>query len=141
LKQRTARVPRQLLARIIRLGADPKALLRASTAPAQEAAGRAREEAERIVSDLIRRGRLSLEEALELRQEMARSVHKIVSEAQHGIEGRLRGLLDRSEREGGISPSLQTLRERLLSLETYLDSPAARTPKAARKPSTGARKH
>ena len=45
-----------------------------------------------------------------------------MSEAQHGIEARLRGLLDRSEREGGVSPSLQTLRERLLSLETYLDS-------------------
>ena len=122
LKERTAQIPRPVLTRIIRLGATPKALLRNAAAAPQEAAARAREEAERIVSDLIRQGRLSLEEALALRQDIAASVHRIVSEAQHGIEARLRGLLDRTEREGGVSPSLQTLRERLLSLETYLDS-------------------
>jgi polyhydroxyalkanoate synthesis repressor PhaR len=127
LKERTARIPRQVLTRIIRLGAAPKAL-RDAALPPQQAAARARDEAERIVSDLIRRGRLTLEEALALRQDIASSVHRIVSDAQHGIESRMRGLLDRTEREGGISPSLQTLRERLLSLETYLDSPSAKRP-------------
>jgi polyhydroxyalkanoate synthesis repressor PhaR len=134
LKERTARIPRQVLTRIIRLGRDPRALLRESVAPAQEAASRAGEEAERIVSGLIRRGRLSLGEAVELRQEIAESVHRIVSDAQHGIESRLRGLLDRTEKEGGVSPSLQALRERLLSLETYLGSASA-----GRKPRPGTR--
>ena len=135
LKERTARIPRQVLTRIIRLGAAPQVALRGPAHPPLEAAARAREEAERIVSDLIRRGRLTLEEALALRQDIAQSVHRIVSEAQHGIEDRLRRLLDRSEREGGISPSLQTLRERLLSLETYLDSPAplVKKPKAGKR--------
>ena len=137
LKERTARIPRQVLTRIIRLGGAPKAL-REAALPPQQAAARARAEAERIVSDLIRRGRLTLEEALALRQDLAASVQSIVSDAQHGIESRMRGLLDRSEREGGISPSLQTLRERLLSLETYLDSPKAA--KGARRQGRGDRK-
>jgi polyhydroxyalkanoate synthesis repressor PhaR len=143
LKERTARIPRGVLTRLIRLGRDPGALVRDSVAPAQEAATRAGAEAERIVSDLIRRGRLSLEEALALREDIAQSVHRIVSDAQQGIEGRLRGLLDRSEKEGGsgVNPSLQTLRERLLSLETYLDSPGARrkTPRPRR--GGGRKKH
>jgi polyhydroxyalkanoate synthesis repressor PhaR len=132
LKERTARIPRQVLTRIIRLGAAPRAL-REAALPPQQAAARARDEAERIVSDLIRRGRLSLEEALSLRQDIASSVQRIVSDAQHGIESRMRGLLDRAERERGISPSLQGLRERLLSLETYLDAPSGRRGRGGRK--------
>ena len=139
LKERTARIPRQVLTRIIRLGAAPLTPEHEPPAPPQQAAARARAEAERIVSDLIRKGRLSLEEALALRQDIAQAVHRIVTDAQHGIEGRLRGLLDHTEREGGVSPSLQSLRERLLSLETYLDSPAAgRKPRGVR--ATGGRR-
>ena len=72
---------------------------------------------------LIHRGRLSLEEALALRQEITGTVQRLVTEAQHGLEDRLRGLLDRTEKEGGVHPALMSLKERLLSFETYLGEP------------------
>ncbi len=56
LKEKTARIPRQVLVRLVRL--------------------------------------LSLDEALTLRQDVAQSVHSIVSETQAGIEGRIRGLFE-----------------------------------------------
>jgi polyhydroxyalkanoate synthesis repressor PhaR len=126
IKERKARVPWPVLARLIRLGFAPAAW---ADGPG-EAARKAREEAERIATGLIGRGRLTLEEALALQKDIAGSVHRIVSEAQHGLESRVRSLLDRSEREGGVSPALHTLRERLMSFETYLARPEA----AARKP-------
>ena len=127
IKERKALVPWPVLARLIRLGVAPAAAW--ADGPG-EAARKARDEAERIATGLIGRGRLTLEEALALQKEIAGSVHRIVSEAQHGLESRVRSLLDRSEREGGVSPALQTLRERLMSFETYLARPEA----AARKP-------
>jgi polyhydroxyalkanoate synthesis repressor PhaR len=129
IKERTARIPWQVLARLIRLGFGPASAL-AHWAGPPEAARKARDEAERIASGLLSRGRLTLEEAFALRQEIAGSVQRIVSETQAGIESRVRGILDRSEREGSVSPALKTLRERLMSFETYLGRPAAR----ARKP-------
>ena len=42
----------------------------------------------------MNRGRLTLDEALALRQEIAGSVQRLVSEAQSGLEGRVRGLLE-----------------------------------------------
>ena len=129
IKERTARIPWQVLARLIRLGFGPASAL-AHWAGPPEAARKARDEAERIASGLLSRGRLTLEEAFALRQEIAGSVQRIVSETQAGIESRVRGILDRSEREGSVSPALKTLRERLMSFESYLGRPAAR----ARKP-------
>jgi polyhydroxyalkanoate synthesis repressor PhaR len=120
VKEKTASIPRQVLARLIRFG------LRQAFADwprPQEFAGRARREAERIAEGFISRGRLTLEEALALRQEITGTVQRLVTEAQHGLEGRLRGLLDRSEKEGGVHPALMSLKERLLSFETYLGEP------------------
>ena len=81
----------------------------------------ARHEAERIVEGLIARGRLTLEEALSLRQDIASTVHRLVTEAQQGLEERIRGLLDVTEREGGVNPALSSFKERLLAFEAYLD--------------------
>ena len=120
IKEKTASIPRQVLARLVRFG------LRNAFADwprPQEFAGRARREAERIAQGLISRGRLTLEEALALRQEITGTVQRLVTEAQHGLEGRLRGLLDRSEKEAGVHPALMSLKERLLSFETYLGEP------------------
>lgn len=134
LKQRTARIPRQVLARLVRLGSLPAAGLEAPTPP--EAAARAREEAERIVGGLLARGRLTLDEALALRQDISASVHRLVAEAQHGLEARLRGLLDHTE--GDVGPALQALRERLLAFETRLagepSRPAAPSGRRRRRP-------
>jgi polyhydroxyalkanoate synthesis repressor PhaR len=93
LKEKTARIPRQVLVRLVRLGAGPAAAFGDWPAP-HEAATRAREEVEKVVGSLLSRGRLTLEEALALRQDVARSVLGIVSEAQAGIEGRIRGLFE-----------------------------------------------
>ena len=93
LKEKTARIPRQVLVRLVRLGAGPASAFGDWPAP-HEAAIRAREEVEKVVGSLLSRGRLSLEEALALRQDVARSVHGIVSDAQAGIEGRIRGLFE-----------------------------------------------
>ena len=91
LKEKTARIPRQVLVRLVRLSGGPTSAW-AGWATPHDAAARAREEVERIVGGLLSRGRLTLEEAMTLRQEVARSVHGIVAEAQSGLEGRIRGL-------------------------------------------------
>ena len=91
LKERTARIPRQVLVRLIRLSVGAGSAWSDWVGP-QEAAARARGEVEKIVGSLLARGRLTLEEAMALRQDVARSVHGIVADAQSGIEGRIRGL-------------------------------------------------
>ena len=139
IKARTASIPGQVLARLIRYGAAGRG--RRPDWSAQHAAARARTEAERIVAGLLGRGRLTLDEGLALRQEIAGTVQRMVAEAQHGLESRMRGLLERSEREGGVNPSLRALRERLMTFEGTLDAPAggARGPRP-RSPSTTRRK-
>ena len=136
IKEKTATIPRQVLARLIRLGLGPSSAWGHLASP-PAAAVRAKAEAERIVGALLARGRLTLDEGLALRQEIAGSVHRLVADAQHGVESRLKGLLEWSEKEAGVNPSLQALKERLLSFENYLEEPAA----AARedKPKTAAR--
>jgi len=116
LKERSVAIPRQVLARLIRLAASPLAEP-AEWISAQDAAGRARAEAERIVGGLMAHGRLNLEEALALRQEITGTVHRIVTDAQQSLETRVRGLLEPTE---GVGPSLMGLKERLLSLESWL---------------------
>jgi len=122
IKERTASIPGQVLARLIRYGSGARGG-GTDWAP-QQAAARARAEAERIVAGLLGRGRLTLEEGLALRQEIAGTVQRMVAEAQHGLEGRVRGLLERSEKEGGVNPSLRALRERLMTFEGALAAPA-----------------
>lgn len=129
VKERTADVPRQVLTRLIRLAARPAA---AWAEPAQEAAARARSEAERIAAGLIAKGRLTLDEALAVRQEIAGSVQRLVADAQHGIESRFRGLF---EAAGGPGQKLRTLEEKLDAFGQVLAPPAARRrgkPRAAR---------
>jgi polyhydroxyalkanoate synthesis repressor PhaR len=135
VKERTARIPGQVLARLIRLGFDPAGKGVPRPDPTHDAA-RTRQEAERIVSGLLNRGRLTLDEAVALRQEIAGAVHRLVADAQHGLESRLHRMLATSA-EDGVSPSLAALRERLLSLETQLEprpAPKARGARPDKKP-------
>jgi polyhydroxyalkanoate synthesis repressor PhaR len=125
VKERTADIPRQVLARLIRLAARPAV---AWAEPAQEAAARARAEAERIAAGLIAKGRLTLDEALAVRQEIAGSVQRLVSDAQHGIESRFRGLF---EGTGGPGQKLRTLEQKLDAFEQVL-APAAAKPRRRR---------
>jgi len=127
LKQRTASIPQQVLTRLIRLGAAPASAWREWTG--HDGAVKARQEAERIVGGLVSRGRLTLDEALALRQEITGSVQRLVSEAQSGLEGRLRSLVERSEKEQGVSPALSVLKERLMTFEALLSPAPSGAPK------------
>jgi polyhydroxyalkanoate synthesis regulator phasin len=123
LKRRTARIPREVFARLIQLGRG-RGAAGLWDAP-RETAARARDEAERIVSGLMSRGRLSLDEALALRQEIANSVQRLVGEAQRGLEARVHALIERTESEGAAA-SLQALKHKLLVFEGYLGKPVRR---------------
>jgi polyhydroxyalkanoate synthesis repressor PhaR len=79
VKERTGSIPRQVLTRLIRLGAGPAAAWAEWDGP-QEAAARARVEAERIATDI------------------ASSVQHLVAEAQGTVESRLRQWLPRPRR-------------------------------------------
>jgi polyhydroxyalkanoate synthesis repressor PhaR len=134
IKQRTAHIPHQVLSRLIRLGSRRAGGLAEWLDP-QEASTRARHEAERIVSGLVKRGRLSLDEALALRQDIAASAQRLAAEAQAGVQARLRRLLDSSD-DQGVNPALQALKERLSTFEDLLApprAPARRRPLPARK--------
>jgi polyhydroxyalkanoate synthesis repressor PhaR len=96
LRQRTARIPRPLLVQLVRLAVGPGP---APWPSAQQAARRAGAEAEKIAARLLTRGRLTLEEALSLRQEIVKSWGAVVSEAQAGIDAGLHHLLGAPELE------------------------------------------
>jgi len=131
VKQSTWRIPRHVLTRLIRLAAGPASSWGRWPEP-RETAGRAREEVERIVGRLLGRGRLSLDDAVLLRQELGRVVHELVAEAQSGVEARLRALLGRGDAAAGRS--LDALRGRLRAFESYLETrPAPPRRKATRR--------
>jgi polyhydroxyalkanoate synthesis repressor PhaR len=123
IRQRTADIPHQVLSRLIRLGAGEGGGFAQWLSP-EEAGTRARREAERIVSGLVARGRLTLDEAVALRQEITGSAQRLVAEAQAGVQSRLRRLLEGDAQ--GVTPALRALKERLSAFEAVLapDPPA-----------------
>jgi polyhydroxyalkanoate synthesis repressor PhaR len=131
IRQGASRLPRQVLTRLIRIAAAPKALSAEWPGP-EEAAGRARSEAERLVAGLLGRG-LSLDDAVALRHELGQLVHRLVSDAQSGVESRLRGLLSRGEE--AAERSIGALRGRI---QTYMEPKAP--PKPARRRTAAARR-
>lgn len=132
IRQGASRLPRQVLTRLIRIAAAPKALGGEWPGP-EEAAGRARSEAERLVAGLLGRG-LSLDDAVALRHELGQLVHRLVSDAQSGVESRLRGLLSRGEE--AAERSIGALRGRI---QTYMEPKAP--PRPARRRAAAARRH
>jgi polyhydroxyalkanoate synthesis repressor PhaR len=125
VKKGASRIPGQVLVRLIRLAAGPAAAWGDWPEP-RDAASRARVEAERIVSRVLGRGRLSLDDAVALRHDLGQMVHRMVSEAQSGVESRLRALLERGEHVAGRS--LEALRGRL---EAYMEKTSPPPPPAA----------
>ena len=117
-----SRIPRQVLTRLVRIAAAPSSAWSDWPEP-QDTAGRARQEAERIVARVLGRGHLSLDEAVALRQDVGQMVHRLVAEAQAGVESRLRSLLERGE--GVAGRSLEALRGGLQAFEAYIEKPAA----------------
>lgn len=134
VKERTASIPQKVLVRLIRLGMSPRSADAQEPPPAPDTISRARDEAERIVTGLLQRGRLPLEEALALRQEIADSVHRAVGDAQRGLEARFHGLMEWTERESGVTPAIQALKEKLLTLDAYLGQRRAPQRKPSSRP-------
>ena len=122
VQQGASRIPRQVLTRLIRIAAGPASAWGDWPEP-QDTAGRARQEAERIVSRVLGRGRLTLDDAVALRQDLGQMVHRLVGEAQSGVESRLRAVLERGE--GVAGRSLDALRGGLEAFEAYIEKPAA----------------
>ena len=122
-----SRIPRQALKQLIRLTSGPASGWGDWPEP-EDAAKRARHEAERLVARLLGAGRLSLDDAVALRHGLSEIVQRLVREAQTGVESRLRGLLSRGEAVAGRS--LGALRGRL---EAYIDGPRRDRPAQSRK--------
>jgi polyhydroxyalkanoate synthesis repressor PhaR len=121
VRQGASRIPRQVLARLIRVTAAPASTWGDWPEP-RDSAGRARQEAERIVSRALGEGRLSLDDAVALRRDLSHMVHRLVSEAQSGVESRLRALLEKSE--GVAGRSLDAFRGGIEAFEAYIEKPA-----------------
>jgi polyhydroxyalkanoate synthesis repressor PhaR len=133
VKRGASRIPRQVLTRLIRIAAFPASAWGEWPEP-RDTASRARREAERIVARVLGRGRLSLDEAVALRQDVGQMVHRLVSEAQSGVESRLRSLLERGE--GAAGRSLEAIRGGLQAFEAYIEKP--RSPARRAGPPAGA---
>jgi len=93
------------MTRLIRLSyGEPHAWVERGAGGPQEIASRARAEAERIAAGLMARGRLTLEEALALRQEISRSLGGLVGEAPARVRGPGAPAPREDESEGGVAP-------------------------------------
>jgi polyhydroxyalkanoate synthesis repressor PhaR len=121
VRQGASRIPRQVLTRLIRIAAGPVSAWGEWPEP-RDAASRARLEAERIVSRVLGHGRsLSLDDAVALRQDLGQMVHRLVDEAQSGVESSLRGLIEKGE--GVAGRSLDVLRDRIEAFGSYMEKP------------------
>ncbi len=121
LRDKTAHIPRQVLVRLLRLGAGRAAF--GDWPDPQAAATRLRNEAERIATGLLSRGRLTIDEALSLRQDIAQVLHEVGGEATRVVENRVQALLGR----GVAAPAAPSA------------SPATRPRRTPSKPGVGAR--
>ncbi len=121
LRGRAASIPRQVLVALVRLAAGTGAAL--DWPEPQQAAQRVRHEAERIATGLLARGRLSIDEALGLRQEIAHAMQSALLDTQHAVEGRVRGLFAHADRGHAVKPALQALGKKLETLESDLTRP------------------
>jgi polyhydroxyalkanoate synthesis repressor PhaR len=106
VRERTARIPRQVLAGIVRLGAGTVSV--AADWPPAHAAVKAGQEAERIARQVM--SRLTIDEAVALRQEIAEALQRGMVEAQQGLQSRLGALLRRLDTEAAGHPALAMVR-------------------------------
>lgn len=139
VRARGEAIPREVLLRLIRLGMGASRAGTAAEAAARDAAARAKDEAEAIVSGLLQRGRLPLEEALALRQQIAASLHRAAGDAQRSLERRFHELMQWAERESGRSAALSALKQRLMTFGAGSDSTSRPARNRTRKPTRTAR--
>jgi polyhydroxyalkanoate synthesis repressor PhaR len=131
LKQKTLDIPRQVLVRLIRLGMAARPQTTPAATPGEPLA-RARDEAERIVAGVLQRGRLPLEEALVLRQEIVDSLRGLAHDVERRVESRFGEVLRWAENQRGLVPPLKALRARLFARAASLDE--TQKPRAPKRP-------
>ncbi len=137
LKRRTTSLPTRILQRIITLASSGREIRERLAGP--DTTARVKNEAERIASELIARGRLGLEDAAALRSSIIEAASQAVAETQRSIEKRLSDLVTSSEREFGVTPSLSRLKERLVTLDARLPYPRAKHSERGRRRSQSRR--
>ena len=65
-----------------------------------------------------------------LRHDLGQMVHRLVAEAQAGVETRLRSLFEKGE--GVAGRSLEVIQGRLEAIESYIEKPRPSAPPAPR---------
>ncbi len=135
VKRRAQSLPAGLMETLVRLAGGARAL--PALAPPREVrdlAQRARKEAEAIATRLVSRGRLGIEEALNLRKEVEAAIHGGMQAAETAARRPLAAL-----RAGRDVRTIFGLAKELKALETIVTRPRkapARKPRVARHPAS-----
>ena len=124
VKRRAPSLPPGLMETLLRLAGGARLPQSEPRAPVKVLADRARKEAEAIATRLVARGRLGIEEALNLRKEVETAIHNGVQAAESA-----------TLRPGRAVTTIAGLARELKALETIVSTPEI----ADRAPRTGSR--
>ncbi len=133
IKRRAQSLPGGLMETLLRLAGGAK-LPAPEAVPIKDLAERARKEAEVIAAKLVARGRLGIEEALNLRREVEDAIHRGVQAAESAARGPMPAL-----QPGRAVLTIAGLARELKALETIVTRPAPAAkpaPSAPRKRAT-----
>jgi PHB/PHA accumulation regulator DNA-binding domain len=111
VKRRAASLPAGLMETLLRLAGGARLPQIEAKAPVKVLADRARKEAEAIATRLVARGRLGIEEALNLRKEVEAAIHSGVQAAETAT------------RPGRAVTTIASLARELKALETIVSRP------------------
>ena len=112
VKRRAASLPAGLMETLLRLAGGARLPQLETKAPVKVLADRARKEAEAIATRLVARGRLGIEEALNLRKEVEAAIHSGVQAAETA-----------TLRPGRAVTTIASLARELKALETIVSRP------------------
>ncbi len=119
IKRRAESIPAGLLETLVRLAGGARLPVAPVKAPIKDLAARARQEAEAIATGLVSRGRLGIEEALNLRKEVEDAIHSGVEAAEAATRRQMAAL-----GPGRSVRTLEGLTRELKALEAIVE-PAA----------------
>jgi len=122
IKRRAESIPAGLMETLVRLAGGARLPEAPVAAPIKDLAARARKEAEAIATGLVSRGRLGIEEALNLRKEVEDAIHSGVQAAETATRRQMASL-----GPGRSVRTLEGLTRELKALEAIVEpaSPAA----------------
>lgn len=121
VKRRAQSLPTGLMETLVRLAGGARLPQGDAPAPVKGIADRARTEAESIATRLVARGRLGIEEALNLRKEVEDAIHSGVQAAEAATRRPMDAL-----RPGRAVTTIAGLARELKALETIVTRPGAK---------------